>query len=492
MIIQNNSFPRKNGTMLGKGVVFMHRNAILYGQLTNGLQKKTLETLSRILMDYCKVYPVCLEYDSTADYTAYRCFYIGTKVSNPYIAQNSNVLLSAPESYHICVKDDRVIIEGFDDAGALYGCIDFYNKYIIRYEYANEADDVLAHTWHNIFADKLPDFAHTSAPTVSNRGIWTWGHVIYDFRGFIDHMVKLKMNTLIVWNDFVPVNAKEMIAYAHNSNVRVIWGFAWGWDTHCKDLSLKTLDGQTEEIFSKFKKEFAGLDIDGIYFQSITEVKTEYMEGILVADAVTDFVNRTAKLFFEVNPELELQFGLHATSVKNRLDVIKRVDPRIRIVWEDCGAIPFSYFPHIVENFDETKAFAKQAAALRGADDKFGAVTKGFTKLSWTKFEHLTGPIFLGTSPDSVQRDKIIERQKVWKYFQAYWLKNGAKALEIIKAMADAKDGDLYITALVEDGMFEKNLMYPVALYSEMLWDCNADFQDLMSEVALRSDVVFA
>ena len=172
--------------------------------------------------------------------------------------------------------------------------------------------------------------------------------------------------------------------------------------------------------------------------------------------------------------------------------MIKRVDPRIRIVWEDCDAIPFSYFPHIVDGLEETKVFVEQAAALRDAKDKFGAVTKSFTKLSWTKFEHLTGHVFLGTSPDSVQRDKIIERQKVWKYFQAYWLRNGAKALEIIKAMADAKGGDLYITALVEDGMFEKNLMYPVALYSEMLWDCNASFQDLMSEVALRGNVVFA
>lgn len=470
----------------------MKKNAILYGQMCTGVQRKSVETLSWILMDYCKEYPVCLEYNNARDYSSYRCFYIGTRGNHPYIAANTEVVLSVPESYRICVKDDGVIIEGFDDAGVLYGCVDFYNKYIIRYEYANEADDFLAHTWHNVFSGELPEYAHTSAPTVSHRGIWTWGHVIYDFRGFIDHMVKLKMNTIIIWNDFVPVNAGEMIRYAHDSAVKVIWGFAWGWDTHCKDLSLKTLDGQTEKIFATYKKEFSGLDIDGIYFQSITEVKTEYMDGILVADAVTDFVNRTAALFFREKPDLELQFGLHATSVKNRLDVIRRVDPRIRIVWEDCGSIPFAYFPHITDTFRETKCFAEAVANLRGADEKFGVVTKGFTKLNWSKFEHLTGPVFLGASPDSVQRDKIIERQKVWKYFQAYWLKNGAKALEIIKAMADAKNGDLYVTALVEDGMFEKNLMYPVALYSEMLWNCNEDFHDLMTEVALRGDVVFA
>ena len=58
--------------------------------------------------------------------------------------------------------------------------------------------------------------------------------------------------------------------------------------------------------------------------------------------------------------------------------------------------------------------------------------------------------------------------------------------------LSDAKNGDLTVTALVEDGMFEENIMYPVALYSEMLWNCNADFSKLLSEVALRSYVTFA
>ena len=43
-----------------------------------------------------------------------------------------------------------------------------------------------------------------------------------------------------------------------------------------------------------------------------------------------------------------------------------------------------------------------------------------------------------------------------------------------------------------EDGMFEENLMFPVALYSEMLWDCNADIKDMTTEVALRDYVTFA
>ena len=75
---------------------------------------------------------------------------------------------------------------------------------------------------------------------------------------------------------------------------------------------------------------------------------------------------------------------------------------------------------------------------------------------------------------------------------QAYWLINADKALTMIKEMANAKQGDLVITGLVEDGMFEENIMYPVALYAEMLWDVDAPTKQLMSEVALRDYVTFA
>ena len=471
----------------------MRKHAIIYGQLHSGVQKKAVELLSQFLLDYTHAYPVCLQYEPGADHSAYRCFYIGTKHNNGFIAENADPQLAGTEAYSISVKNDTVIIEGFDDAGVLYGCVDFYNQYIIRSEYAHAEDWHSAnYYWRNIFEKPLPDFACSSAPSVRNRGIWTWGHVIYDYRGFIDHMVKLKLNTIIIWNDFAPVNAKEIIEYAHRSAVKVIWGFSWGWDDGCSRLSLRNLNDQSQDIFRKFKEEYGALDVDGIYFQSITELETEYLEGILVADAVTEFVNSTARLFFNTCPDLELQFGLHATSVKNRLEFIKKVDPRIRIVWEDCGSFPFSYFPHTVDGFAETKAFSENIANLRGVGDRFGVVLKGMTKLDWPSFEHLDGPISLGTSSDAVKADRINRKSRDWKYFQAYWMANGNKALEMIRTLAECKQGDLHITALVEDGMFEENIMYPVALYSEMLWNCNADFSKLLSEVALRSYVTFA
>lgn len=471
----------------------MKKIAILYGAISDSIQAKAVEVLSRFLMDYTKSYPVCFAYDCSGDYSQYRCIYIGTKQNNAYIAHHSEVHLTRAEEYCISVKNDTVMIQGFDDAGVLYGCVDFYNQYVIRFEYAHaESWCSTNYYWRNIFEAPLPDFTCRSAPSVQRRGIWTWGHVIYDYRRFMDHMVLLKMNTMIIWNDFAPANAKQMIEYAHSCGIQIIWGVSWGWDDGCKNLSLKALEGKSQEILHKFQKEYGNLAVDGLYFQSITELETEYLGGILVAQAVTDFVNKTAKLFFDSFPGLELQFGLHATSVRSRLEIIKKVDPRIRIVWEDCGAFPFSYFPHNVDSFEATKEFVEIIANLRGTEDRFGVVTKGFTKLEWPKFTHLEGPIFLGAGSDNMKTERIAQKSRDWKYFQAYWLRNGKKALEMVKAMTDKKRGDLIVTALVEDGMFEDENMYPVALYAQMLWDCNADYGQILSDVALRSYVSFA
>ena len=240
------------------------------------------------------------------------------------------------------------------------------------------------------------------------------------------------------------------------------------------------------------KRFWKNSSADGIYFQSFTELKEEYIGDIFIPQAVTDFVNTTAALFYAQYPDLELQFGLHATSVKEKLDFIAKVNPKIRIVWEDCGAFPFAYSPRQIADFDKTTEFIQKAAALRGAEDKFGVVTKGFTTLSWPEFVHMNGSVFPGVSSQWMKRNRVIRKEKQWKFFQAFWLTNANYAQEMIKTMASGKNGDLYITALVEDGMFEENVMYPVALYSQMLWDCNEDLQTMMSEVALRSYVTFA
>lgn len=459
--------------------------AVIFGNHISEIQKRAVEELTKILLDDTFEYPVCCEYSEDLDMSGYTRIYLGTKENHRYIREHSPKELTKAEEYCIKVEKDHAIIEGYDDAGVLYGAIDFYNKYILKYENPDTGA-----SW--LDGDSLPCFEYTSSPSVAERGLWTWGHVIYDYRGYIDHMMKLKMNRLIIWNDFAPVNARDIVGYAHSRNVKVIWGFSWLWDTRCDRADLKHLDGYAEKILSKYESEYADIGVDGIYFQTFTELKEDRIDGILIAKAAADFVNETAARFYEKYPTLEIQFGLHATSVKNRLAFIKTVDPRIRIVWEDCGAFPFSYDPNDVSAFDETKAFVGTIAGLRGASDRFGVVTKGLVKLDWTKFEHAEGAYCPGVSSEYTKHNRIERKRKIWRYMQAAWLRHADKAHDMVKEMCRIKNGELNIYALVEDGMFEENIMYPVALYSEMLWDCEHEAEQLIQEVALRSYVTFA
>lgn len=466
----------------------MKNIAIVYGRPPSPIQRTAIEELTKCLLEYMGVYPVCVSCEQKDGYADHRFIYIGTRESNPYIKEHTEGTLTIPESYSIRVKDDVVVIEGYDDAGVLYGVLDFYNQYLPACEHPKG----IRYPVNPFERETLPDFSHTSAPAVKERGLWTWGHVIYDYRGYLDNMMKLKMNSVIIWNDFAPVNGDEIVAYAHARGIRVIWGFSWLWDTACSKVDVANLEGKSEEILAKYEAEYASMRGDGIYFQTFTELKTDNIDGVLIAEAATAFVNRTAALFYEKYPDLEIRFGLHATSVKDRLSFIAQTDPRIRIVWEDAGAFPFAYVPTEVEDFEETKDFVRGITRLRGDGERFGAVTKGLICLDWRKFAHLRGPHHLGVSTERTKSELAARRRSTWRYVQAYWLANADKAQELLKEMARQTDGDLCLFGLVEDGLFEESIMYPVALYAEMLWDTETDIKELLSSVALRRYVTFA
>lgn len=464
----------------------MKKNVIVCEEIERPVMKRAVEILSSHLLDYAGEYPVCLKYENAESKEDVRKIYIGTKKCG-YIKDYEVSIPQKDEAYFIKVENDTVIIGGYDERGVLCGCVDFYNKYIVKYEHPGDDRYVI-----NIFEDKLADFEYSSYPAVKNRGLWTWGHVVYDFKGYIDNLARLKMNTLVIWNDSVPIGAKEITDYAHSFGIKVIWGYAWGWDTDCKKVFGEKSENISKMIFEKYEKEYAMLGGDGIYFQSYTEVQTQEINGRNIAKEVATLVNETAALFYEKYPEIQLQFGLHATSVDENLEFIKTVNPKIRIVWENCGAFPFSYIPSDVEKFDKTREFIEKAAVLRGTNDKFGVVTKGLTKLDWTVFEHLDGAVCAGVCSKKMKQNRIERKAKIWKYLQAYWLVNADKAQEAVRIMADLKQGDLYITPLVEDGMFEENIMFPVALFSEMLWDTKTPVKEMISAVALREYVEFA
>ena len=257
-------------------------------------------------------------------------------------------------------------------------------------------------------------------------------------------------------------------------------------------FSMDTILDNAEDVVRVYDTQYADVGADGVYFQSFTELNQDAIDGVLIADAVTCFVNYTSSKLFEKYPNLELQFGLHATSVKDKLEYIAATDPRIRIVWENCGTFPFRDYEYTPETYKQTQDFVREIADLRGENDKFGVVTKGFTGLDWHTFVHADSPVIIGQGSKKFIANRVTRKSKIWSMVQAFWISHAVQAQEMVQTLAEAKQGDLVLCALVEDGVFEENILYPVALYAQMLWNWDEDLLQMMNDVALRSYVDFA
>jgi hypothetical protein len=90
-----------------------------------------------------------------------------------------------------------------------------------------------------------------------------------------------------------------------------------------------------------------------------------------------------------------------------------------------------------------------------------------------------------------MKENRIIRKRRNWRNSLAVWMINGDYALKMFKALIDVKGGNLSMNVLIEDGMFEEQIMYPAALFSEMLWDSGAEYNDLVRDVVIREYVEF-
>ena len=427
------------------------------------------------------------------------------KTTAPFLAKcKTDLQLPAEkEGYSIYVgkspfgeENQMVVIAGYDAPGVYYGCMDFCNKYLGGPVYIDK--NIWGESIFELpFEKELNPWQITSAPAIKRRAIWTWGHVIYDYRNFFENMAKLRLNEIIIWNDVAPLNAKDVVEYAHSLNIKVIWGFAWGWDTsNCKNVLDRYGDQLIAEIKERvlrtYEKEYSHTGADGIYFQTFTEHSTSEIDGKPVAQIVTELVNDISASLFEKYPDLQIQFGLHATSVREKLEHIKNVDKRIHIVWEDCGSFPYNYLADQVEGFAETIAITEQTLKLRGSDEKWGAVLKGMLNLDWGTFEHFTAPYILGERTGSYIKRRQLKKDRIWKLQQASWLRNADYVRQIIATVARFGKEDTVVEALVEDAMLGNQITFPVALYAEMLWSPDGDAMEMVEQVAKYPCVNFS
>lgn len=374
-----------------------------------------------------------------------------------------------------------VILTAFDPVNLYYAAVSFIDDYIPRYGKISGSNPMTDLT----FDEPLAECCYTQVPNHKTRSIFTWGHSFNDYRAYIDNMARQHFNELILWNDFVPLNIDDIIDYAHSYGIAVNLGYSWGWGTHqCADTTSiddETLGKLKNEIVAKYDREYAQTGCDGIYFQSFTEQERDYIGGRLIAEAVTSLVNMTAKEILKRNPKLKLQFGLHASSVRTHLDEITKVDPRIEILWEDCGEFPYGYDPYVKSEdaYTETLEFTKKLLNLRGGKG-VGLVFKGVMMLDWKMFLHQAGPYVMGENHrDIALHDRQI-RAKGWQGFSADWVRNGDRVAQMVKFINENKLGEVNMCLA---GTLDGGIYLPMALCAQMYWNCSDSFPDLLKTV---------
>ncbi len=473
---------------------------IIYGSY-EGVEKFALDELQAIIQKYfsyvIQVHPAeGYEWSSEVNHVL-----VGTAANHPRIrdlAERGLIKLpDRPQGYSLAGFNSPweggkriIVIAGSDPEGVLYGVQDF-NTRVLKTINTDEPARIME--LGEAF-NEIGDFAIREHPLIENRGIWTWGYVIYDYQRFIDHMARLKMNMLTIWNDCPPLNCREVIEYAHSRGVKVILGFHWGWGIEGLDpADVRTRQKIKEEVVRKYHNEYAPLGMDGIYFQSFTERKDTRVGDQSIAKLVCDWVNDIAEGVFQVAPDLYLQFGLHATSIVDNYPDLKGLDPRIVIVWEDAGVIPYFYDPVPKYNFELPHAqpiqlnsvpatidYSKKLVNFRGKKE-FGMVPKGWITLRWpSEFEH-HGPFILGRRDPGFIRKRLNERKSRWEKINALWLENFPLAADFYRQILDCNPVKMTATGLVEDGLFEEEIQLSVAIFAETLWNPRKNDREILS-----------
>lgn len=413
----------------------------------------------------------------------------GTRASNPLIAQ--------------CVREDEIpaggylvkvmqspfdagrqvaVAAGSDGAQALYAAARFTAQYLPT---ARRSTTHMPY-FRALFQGPMPAYTNAETPAFAERGIWTWGHCIYDYERFARNMARLGLNAVTLWNDYAPLNLREVVECFHSYGIRVIFGYSWGWDEGVDIRSETELERWKTHVMDVYERSYAQAGGDGIYFQSFTETDSEELNGVPIAETVVHWANTVGAAMLQRWPHLQIQFGLHATSVRNRLEAIRGVDPRISIIWEDCGAFPYAYLARSTQGEQEMLALTDAIAGLRPGCG-CGVVLKGQICLDWSMFEHQKGPFVLGCTGGEKARRRAQQCRQQWHDVQSYWLENVGQCRRTLQHLQGAA-----VYALVEDAMLEQACWYPVALYAQLLWDPSLPDGEVLQRVAQRSDVVMA
>ena len=390
-----------------------------------------------------------------------------------------------------CPGRKMILIASETEIGLMYGCADFAEKYLPQAAQAHQHGGDFYY-FKNPFEEGFRQASFASEPSIKERGLWTWGHVIYDYRAYFDNMARLKLNTVTIWNDFAPVNEKEICEYAHSRGIKVIWGMSLNWDEKEDISSEKSLGKWAEIALKRCRKMHKNGALDGVYVQTFTETSEDNIGGQSIAENAVRWVNSIYERIAEEFPQIDFRWGLHASSVLGRLDAIEKVNGKIKIIWEDAGQFPYNYVPEVnIPGFGDAVEATKKIANLRQGKGA-GATLKGLCCLDWKVFRHMDGPLQIGCASRAHMESLLPEKTRIWRYVQSWWLVNAEACREVVAEYAKAAKGEAALCGLVEDSLFEMKMWFPAALFAEILWSCEKPVSELIVETAQKPDVAFA
>ncbi len=408
-------------------------------------------------------------------------FVIGTPEENPLLRRFIRDEEIPANGYRIRIianpeQEGRqlVLIAGKGACEVLYGVTAFVDELLIQFA---PADGDGIHFRSRVFEQPLPETDLASAPETLVRSIFSWAHPMGDYRQYLKNMARMRINRMYFWNEYPPVNAAEIVEYAHSWGIEIYWGFAWGWSTNCMEGAVKNLESLRDGIMKEWHDVWSKLPGDGIYFQSFTEMRTESVDGKTVADMVTELVNSTAAVMLNERPDLKIVYGLHALSVSSQLGSIAKTDPRLKILWEDCGEFPY----RVSAPFNPEKDREFTEALLEMKNPK-GLLIKCMLLQNWKDFVHQSGPYILGCNGEGMQAHDIALTAPMWRHYEAMWQEKGTIAYDLLK-LIHAKGGKN--TELSIAAQLNGPLHWPAVLATRMFWSTEEDYSVILKRALL-------
>lgn len=288
-------------------------------------------------------------------------FVVGTAANNPVIAQlvsSGFVQLQTQQGGYSMICAPRpdnpnawlLAVVGVDNNGTLNGLRDLEHYQMGGFSYSNGRVTATS-------------FARQDHARIQNRGLWDWGCMAPDRKAWMEQMSRWKMNEWTVWDNYPPARMKEYVDFGHSRGIKTIAGFGLGWNPdwnytlppefdhgvsdrdpngrYMQMCSSNTFNRQffQTEVLKKIQNDYLPAGVDGIYFQTFTEVplcQCADCKGRTMGQLLLDFINPIVAAIKQQYPNLSVALGVHADH--GDFSALVNLDPRCSIIWENCDS----------------------------------------------------------------------------------------------------------------------------------------------------------